>query len=162
MFSATCVGVPWQLRPYLKRWQNRVLPLSVMPVVPRVDQKIRHEQRSLEVSVHKRMSNMHVGVRHAQCESFHDDRCRDTIGELMAGERMTSRTTVEVEIISVQKPEKRWMLVNHRSSHGQNKKDQPRPQTQSVPRPVEEQPIPTESGWIIKLRNPIWSRFESK
>ena len=53
----------------------------------------------------------------------HDDRCRDRIGELMAGdddqrqvERMMSRTTSEVETPVL---EKKWMLVNSRSSHSQ-------------------------------------------
>ena len=62
----------------------------------------------------------------------HDDRCRDRIGELMAGdddqrqvERKTSRTTFEVEMKSrVRKPEKRWTL-NHQPSHGQFEEDQP-------------------------------------
>ena len=44
----------------------------------------------------------------------------------------------------VQKPEKRWTLVNHRSSHGQfTRKISHDRETQSVPRPVEELPIPT-------------------
>ena len=55
----------------------------------------------------------------------HDDRCRDRIGELMAEdddqrhvERVSSRTVSEIDI-RVWKPEKRWTLVNHRSSHNQ-------------------------------------------
>ena len=82
----------------------------------------------------------------------HDDRCRDRIGELMAGdddqrqiERVTSRAKVDVkneipcpetgEEVDVGEPS-----VQPRSVH---EEDQPRPETQSFPRPVEEQPIPT-------------------
>ena len=82
----------------------------------------------------------------------YDDRCRDRIGELMARdddqrqvERLTSRTAVDVENeipcpeageeVDVGEPS-----VQPRSVH---EEDQPRLETQSVPRPVEEQPIPT-------------------
>ena len=79
------------------------------------------------------------------------DRCRDRIGELMASdddqrqvERMMSRTTVDVENeilcpetgedVDVGEPSVQPRSVDE---------DQPRPETQSVPRPVEEQPSPT-------------------
>ena len=82
----------------------------------------------------------------------HDERCRDRIGELMAEdddqrqvERMTSRTTVEVEN-EIPFPEAGEEMdvgepsVQPRSGH---EEDQLRLETQSVPRPVEEQPSPT-------------------
>ena len=78
---------------------------------------------------------------------------------------MTSRTTSEVEN-EIPCPETREEVdvgepsVQPRAVH---EEDQPRPEARSVPRPVEEQTIPhSESGWIIRLRNPIRSRFESK
>ena len=80
----------------------------------------------------------------------HDDRCKDRIGELMAGdddqrqvERMMSRTTVDVENeipcpetgeeVDVGEPSVQPRSVDE---------DQPLPDT-AFPRPVEEQPIPT-------------------
>ena len=77
---------------------------------------IRHEERSREVWVHRRVSSAHaVGVRHAQCEGSHDDRCRNRIGELMAEdddqrqvERVSSGTVPEVEIPRPEAGEERW------------------------------------------------------
>ena len=120
VFSATCVGVPWQLRPDQR---NLVRP------------DVRHEERSREINA----------------KVPHDDRCRDRIDELMSSdddqrqvERMTSRTTVDVENeipcpetgeeVDVGEPSVQPRSVDE---------DQPRLETQSVPRPVEEQPIPT-------------------
>ena len=81
VFSATCVGVPLQLRPDQRNLVRPVVPeaeadqgvapVVVMPAVPRVDRR-RYvtKKRSCEVWVHRRVSSMHaVGVRHAQCES---------------------------------------------------------------------------------------------
>ena len=80
VFSATCVGVPGQLRPNQRNLVRPVVPeaeadqgvapVIVMPAVPRVDRRrYVHEERSYEVWVHRRVSSMHaVGVRHAQCE----------------------------------------------------------------------------------------------
>ena len=93
------------------------------------------------------------------------------LGELMASdddqtqvERMTSRTTVDVENeipcpetgeeVDVGEPSVQPRSVDE---------DQPRPETQSVStsggRTANSH---SESGWIIRLRNPIRSRFESK
>ena len=81
VFSATCVGVPWQLRPDQRNLvrpvvpeaeaEQDVVPVIVMPAVPRVDRGRYITKRDLvEVWVHRRVSSMHaVGVRHAQCES---------------------------------------------------------------------------------------------
>ena len=61
----------------------------------------------------------------------HDDSCRDRIGELMADD------DDQRQVERVRKLEKKWMLVNHRSSHSQfTKKNQPQPVPQSVSQPV--------------------------
>ena len=74
----------------------------------------------------------------------HDDRCRDRIGELMASdddqrhiERVTSPTVVEVENEIPYPVAGEEVDVGEPNSH-------------------------SSSGWIIKLRNPIRSRFKSK
>ena len=75
VYSVTCIGVPWQLRPDQRNLarpgvpeaeaDQGVAPSIVMPAA----KEIRHEERSHEVWVHRRVSSMHaVGVRHAQCE----------------------------------------------------------------------------------------------
>ena len=74
----------------------------------------------------------------------HDDRCRARIGELMASdddqrqiERITSRTAVEVEN-EIPCPE-----AGEEVDVGEPTVRVAGPETQSVPQPVEEQPIPT-------------------
>ena len=69
VFSATCVGVPWQLRPDQRNLvrpvvpeaeaEQGVAPVIVMSAVPKVDGR-RY--------VTKRSSMHAVGVKHAQCE----------------------------------------------------------------------------------------------
>ena len=85
-----------------------------------------------------------VGIRHAKCEIPHDDRCRDRIGELMASdddqrqvERVTSRVAVEVES-EIPCPE-----AVEEVDVGEPTVRVVGPETLSVPRPVEEQPVPT-------------------
>ena len=79
VFSASCVGAPWQLRPDQRNLarpvvpeaeaEQGVAPVIVMPVAPRVDRRRYVTKRAREVWVHRRVSSMHaVGVRHAQCE----------------------------------------------------------------------------------------------
>ena len=109
--------------------EQGVAPLIVMPVVPRVDRRRYVTKRDLVKYGHtdgcQACTQLASGMHNAKVP--HDDRCRDRIGELMAGdddlrqvERMMSRTTVESKMkFRVQKLEKRWTLVNHRSSHGQ-------------------------------------------
>ena len=82
-----------------------------------------------------------VSVRHAQCGGSSDDRCRDRIGELMAGdddqrqvERMMSGTTADVES-EIPCPE-----TGEEVDVGE-----PSVQPQGVPQPVEEQPIPHQA-----------------
>ena len=78
VFSATCVGVPWQLRPdqrHLVRpvvpeaeTEQGVAPVIVMLAVPKIDRRRYVTKRDLVKC--GRVSSMHaVGVRHAQCES---------------------------------------------------------------------------------------------
>ena len=148
VFSATCVGVPWQVRQDQRNLVRRVVPeaeaeqgvapVIVMPAVPKTDGRRYVTSTQLASGMHN-------------AKVPHDDRCRDRIGELMAGdddqrqiERMTSRTTVEVENeipcpeageeVDVGEPSVQPRSVDE---------DQPRPETKSFPRPVEEQPIPT-------------------
>ena len=164
VFSATCVGVPWQLRPDQRSLVRPVVPeteavqgvapVIVMPGVPRVDRRRCVTKRDLVKYGYtddcQACTQLASGMHNAKVP--HDDRCRDRIGELMASdddqrqvERMMSRTTVDVEN-EIPCPETREEVdvgepsVQPRSVH---EEDQPRLETQSVPRPVEEQPIPT-------------------
>ena len=106
VFSATCVGVPWQLRPDQRNLVSPVVPDAkaklgvvpaiVMPAVPKVDRR-------------RYVTNAKV---------LHDVRCRNRIGELMTSdddqrqvERVTSRAVVEVAN-EISCPENRWMLAN--------------------------------------------------
>ena len=101
VFSATCVGVLWQLRPDQRNLlrpvvpeaeaEQGVAPVIAMPVVPRVDRRRYVTKRDL-------VKYGYTDERQACTQ------CRDRIGELMAGdddqrqvERMMSRTTVDVE-----------------------------------------------------------------
>ena len=162
VFSASCVGVPWQLRPDQRNLvrpvvpeaeaEQGVAPVIVMPVAPRVDRRRYVTKKDLVKYGYtdecQACTQLASGMHNAKVP--HDDRCRDRIGELMAGdddqrqiERVTSRATVGVENARVWKPDKRWTLVNHRVQPRSVDEDQPRPETRSFPRPVEEQPIPT-------------------
>ena len=163
VFSATCVGVPWQLRPdqrNLVRFvvseaeaEQGVALVIVMPVVPRVDWRRYVTKKDLVKNGYtdqcQACTQLASGMHNAKVPD--DDRCRDRIGVLMASnddqrqvERMMSRTTVDVENeipcpetgeeVDVGEPSVQPRSVDE---------DQPRLETQSVPRPVEEQPIPT-------------------
>ena len=80
VFSATCIGVPWQLRPEQRMLLRRVLLVAeadqfvalviVMPAVQRVDRRrYATKTRSLEVWIYRRMSSLRtVGSRHAHRE----------------------------------------------------------------------------------------------
>ena len=116
VFSASCVGVPWQLRPDQRilvrpvvpeaEAEQGVAPVIVMPAVPKVDRRRYVTKRDLVKYGYtdecQACTQLASGMRNAKVP--HDDRCRDRIGELMAGdddqrqvERMTSRTTADVE-----------------------------------------------------------------
>ena len=182
VFSATCVGVPWQLRPDQRNLvrlvvleaeaEQGVAPVIVMPSIPRVDRRRYVAKRDLVQCGYtdecQTCTQLASGMHNAKVP--HDDRCRDRIVELMAGdddqrqfERMTTRTTVDVENeipcpetgeeVDVGEPSVQPRPVEE---------DQPRPETRSVPRRGGRTANShSESGWIIRLRNPIRSRFES-
>ena len=116
VFSATCVGVPWQLRPDQRNLvrpavpeaeaEQGVAPVIVMPAVPKVDRRRYVTKRDLVkygyMDECQACTQLASGMHNAKVP--HDDRCRDRIGELMAGdddqrqvERVTSRAAVEVE-----------------------------------------------------------------
>ena len=134
--------------------EQGVAPVIEMLVVPKIDRRRYVTKRDLVKCGYtdecQACTLLASGMHNAKVP--HVDRCRDRIGELMASdddqgqvERMTSRTTVEVEN-EIPCPEAGEEMdvgepsVQPRSVH---EEDQPRPETQSVPRPVEEQPIPT-------------------
>ena len=100
-----------------------------MPVVPRVGRRRYVTKKDLVKYGYtdecQACTQLASGMHNAKVP--HDDRCRDRIGELMAGdddqrqvERMMSRTTVDVEN-EIPCPEngEEVDVVNHRSSHGQ-------------------------------------------
>ena len=116
VFSATCVGVPWQLRPDQRNLvrlvaleaeaEQGVAPVIVMPAVPKVDRRRYVTKRDLVKYGYtdecQACTQLASGMHNAKVP--HDDRCRDRIGELMARdddqrqvERVTSRAAVEVE-----------------------------------------------------------------
>ena len=117
VFSATCVGVPWQLRPDQRNLVRPAVPeaeaeqgvalVIVMPTVPKVDRRRYVTKRDLVKYGYtdecQACTQLASGMHNAKVPR--DDRCRDRIGELLASdddqrqvERVTSRTAVEVEI----------------------------------------------------------------
>ena len=116
VFSATCVGVPWQLKrgqrnlvkpvvPEAEAEQG-VAPVIMMPAVPKVDRRRYVTKRDLVKYGYtdecQACTQLASGMHNAKVP--HDDRCRDRIGVLMASdddqrqvERVTSRAVVEVE-----------------------------------------------------------------
>ena len=119
--------------------EQGVAPVIVMPVVPRVDRRRYVTKRDLVKYGYtdecQACTQLASGMHNAKVPP--DDRCRDRIGELMAGdddqrqiERVTSRATVDVgnEI----------PCTGEKVDVGE-----PSVQPQAVPQSVEEQPIPT-------------------
>ena len=146
VFSAMCVGVPWQLRPdhgNLARpvvpeaeADQGVAPVVVMPAVPRVDRRRYVTKRDLVKYGYtdecQACTQLASGMHNAKVP--HDDRCRDRIGELMAGdddqrqvERVSGTVRPEVEIPRLEAREEVHV-------------GEP---TVRVAGPVEEQPVPT-------------------
>ena len=118
-----------------------VAPVVVTPAVPKVDRRRYGTKRDLVKYGYtdecQACTQLASGMHNAKVP--HDDRCRDRIGELMAEdddqrqvERMMSRTTADVES-EIPCPE-----TGEEVDVGE-----PSVQPQSVPQPVEEQPIPT-------------------
>ena len=115
--------------------------MIVMPAVPKVDRRRYVTKRDLVKYGYtdecQACTQLASGMHNAKV--LHDDRCRDRIGELKAGdddqrqvERMMSRTTADVES-KIPCPE-----TGEEVDVGE-----PSVQPQAVPQPVEEQPIPT-------------------
>ena len=117
VFSATCIGVPWQLRPDQRNLVRPVVPeaeadegvapVIVMPAVPRVDRRRHVTKRDLVKSGYtdecQACTQLASGMHNAKVP--HDNRCRDCIGELMAEdddqgqvERVSGSVHSEVEI----------------------------------------------------------------
>ena len=115
VFSATCVGVPWQLKPDQRNLMRPVVPeadaeqgvalVIVMPAVPKVHRRRYVTKRDLVKYGYtdecQACTQLASGMHKAKVP--HDDRYRDRIGELMASdddqrqvERVTSRAAVEV------------------------------------------------------------------
>ena len=80
VFSATCVGVPWQLSPDQRNLvrpvvpeeeaDHGVAPVVVMPAVPKTDRRRYVTKRDLVKSMDIQTSVKHArsGAGHAQCE----------------------------------------------------------------------------------------------
>ena len=128
VFSATCVGGPWQLRPDQRNLARRVVPVAeadqgVAPVIvllaaPKTDRRRYVTKRDLVKYGYtdecQACTQLASGMHTAKVP--HDDRCRDRIGELMAeddDQRQVERVSGSVHP-GIQKPERRWTLVNRR------------------------------------------------
>ena len=115
MFSATCVGVTWQLRQdqrnlvrpvvFEAEAEQGVAPVIVMPAVPKVDRRRYVTKRDLvkygDTDECQACTQLASGMHNAKVP--HDNRCRDRIGELMAedddqrqGERVPGAAEVEI------------------------------------------------------------------
>ena len=117
VFSVTCIGAPWQLRPDQRNLVRPVVRVAeadqgvasviVMPAAPKTDRRRYVTKRDLvkhgytdECQASTQLaSGMHIA------KVPHDDRCRDRIGELMAQdddqrqvERVSGTARPEVEI----------------------------------------------------------------
>ena len=98
VFGATCVGVPWQLRPDQRNLERPVVPeaeaeqgvapVIVMLAVPKVDRRRYVTKRDLVKYGYtdecQACTQLASGMHNAKVP--HDDRCRDRIGELMASD----------------------------------------------------------------------------
>ena len=118
VFSVTCIGVLWQLRPDQRNLARPVVPeaeadqgaalVIVMPAAPRTDRRSYATKRDLvkygytdECQACTQLaSDMH------NAKIPHDERCRDRIVELMAEDDDQEPRVRELE--------KRWTLVNRR------------------------------------------------
>ena len=146
VFSAACVGVPWQLRPDQRNMvrpvvpeaeaEQGVAPVIVMPVVLRVDRRRYVTKRDFVKYGYtdecQACTQLASGMHNAKVP--HDDRCRDRIGDFVASdddqrqvERVSSRTVPEV---AIPRPE-----AGERMDVGEP--------TIRVAGPVEDQPVPT-------------------
>ena len=160
VFSATCIGIPWQLSPDQRNLARHVeaeadqgvAPVIVMPAVPKIDRRIYVTKRDLVKYGYtdecQACTQLASGMHNAKVP--HDDRCRDRTGELMADdddqrqiERVSGTVHPEVEIPRPEAGEE--VDVGEPTVRGWT-----RGRTHS------------SNGWIIRLRNPIWSRIKSE
>ena len=91
MFSATCIGVPWQLRPGQRNLARLVVPeaeadqgvalVIVMLTVPKTDQKRYVTKRDLVkcgcTDESQACTQLASGMHNAKVP--HDDRCRNAV-----------------------------------------------------------------------------------
>ena len=117
VFSATCIGLPWQSRPDQRSLARPVVPeaeadqgveaVIVMPAVPKTYRRRYVTKRDLVkhgcTDECQTCSQLATGMHKAKVP--HDDRCRDRIGELMAedddqrlDERVSGTVRPEVEV----------------------------------------------------------------
>ena len=96
LFSVTCIGIPWQLRPDQRNLARPVVPeaeadqgvapVIVMPAVPKTDRRRYVTKKDLVKYGYtdecRACSQLASGMHNAKVP--HDDRCRDRFGELMA------------------------------------------------------------------------------
>ena len=124
--------------------EQGVAPVIVMPAVPRVDRRRYVTKRDLVKYGYtdecQACTQLASGMLNAKVP--HDDRCRDRIGELMAGdddqrqvERVSGSVHSEVEIPRLE--------AGKEVDVGEPTVRVAGTETPSVPRTVEEQPVPT-------------------
>ena len=96
VFSVTCIGVPWQLRPDRRNLARPVVleaeayqgvaPVIVMPAIPKTDRRRYVTKRDLKKHGYtdecQACTQLASGMHTAKV--LHDERCRDRIGELSA------------------------------------------------------------------------------
>ena len=117
VFSATCIGVPWQLRPYQRNLARLVVLeaeanqgvalVIVMLAAPRSDRRRYVTKRDLVKYGYTdechACTQLASGIHNAKVP--HDDRCRDRIGELVAQDDYQSLVLQRLKS-RVRKPEK--------------------------------------------------------
>ena len=115
-----------------------------MPAVPRVDRRRYVTKRDLVkcgcTDECQACTQLASGMHNAKV--LHDDRCRDRIGELMAeddDQRQVERVSVSVHAeVEIPRPE-----AGEEVDVGESTVRVAGSEPRSVPRPVEEQPVPT-------------------
>ena len=152
VFSATCVGVPWQLRPDQRNLvrlvvleaeaEQGVALVIVMVAVPRVDRRRYVTKRDLVkygyIDECQACTQLASGMHNAKVP--HDDRCRDRIGELMAGDddqRQVERVSVSVHSeVEIPRPEAREEVDVCEPTIVEDQQSDPQSVQQSVSQPV--------------------------
>ena len=168
MFSATCAGVPWQLRsdqrnlvrtvvPEAEADQG-VVPVVVMPAVPKAGRRRYVTKRDLVKYGYtdecQACTQLASGMHNAKVP--HDDRCRDRIGELMGDDdqRQVERLSGSVQAAAeIPCPKAGEEVDVAEPTVVEDQKSDP----QSVPQSVSQFPQFESSG-----SGTIWSRFKSE